>query len=71
MSYRTIGKCSLCGGPVRVPFVWASIYPPTAECFDCHAVGEGNGPIIPMKQAPTARSTWPTYTDTIVPPKRE
>lgn len=65
--YRTIGSCSLCGGPVRVPIVWASIFPPTAECFDCHALGEGNGPVIPMKQAARVR----TYTDTIVPPKRE
>ena len=71
MSYRTIGSCSLCGGPVRVPLVWTGIFPPTAECFECHAVGEGRGPVIPMKQAPMAR----TYTDTIganiVPPKRE
>lgn len=74
MSYRTIGKCSLCGGPVRVPRVWSSIFPPTAECFDCHAVGEGNGPVIPMRQAPMGKplsAYTPTYTDTIVPPKRE
>lgn len=71
MSYRTIGSCSLCGGPVRVPIVWASIFPPTAECFDCHALGEGNGPVIPMKAAPPVRTYTDTIGDSIVPPKRE
>lgn len=59
MSYRTIGTCSLCGGPVRVPMVWMSIFPPTPECAECHAVSSGgNGPVIPMKAVPPVR----TYT---------
>jgi hypothetical protein len=54
-----------------VPIVWASIFPPTAECFDCHALGEGNGPVIPMKAAPPVRTYTDTIGDSIVPPKRE
>jgi hypothetical protein len=68
MSYRTIGSCSLCGGPVRVPTVWSSIFPPTPECFECHAVSSGgNGPVIPMRQAPPVR----TYTDSMETLKRK
>lgn len=57
MSERTIGTCSLCGGPVRVPSVWNCIFPPASECADCGAVGDSShGPVIPMKQAPRERT---------------
>jgi hypothetical protein len=67
LSYRTIGSCSLCGGAVRVPLVWMSIFAPTAECADCGALGSGNGPVIPMKQALPVR----TYTDAMEKQKRQ
>jgi hypothetical protein len=67
MSYRTIGSCSLCGGPARVPAVWDSMFAPTAECAECGAVGSGNGPVIPMKLAPWAR----TYTGPKPPAKKD
>lgn len=53
---------------MRVPRVWSSIFPPTPECFECHAVSNGgNGPVIPMRQAPPVR----TYTDPMETLKRK
>lgn len=65
LSQRTIGTCSLCGGPVRVPLVWMGVFAPTGECADCGAVGAGHGPVIPMKQAPRVR----TYTGNLDSPE--
>jgi hypothetical protein len=49
--YRTIGTCSLCGGPVRVftgPYL--STVPPTPSCANCGATPSPNyGPVIPMQ----------------------
>lgn len=43
----TIGTCSQCGGPVRVPSVWAGINPPRPMCAQCGAIASpAFGPII-------------------------
>ena len=50
MSHRTIGICSLCAGPVRVPIVWMGIFAPSAECAVCGARATHH-PVIPMTPA--------------------
>ena len=50
MSYRTIGICSLCGGPVQVPIVWAGVFAPRGRCADCNAL-VSHGVVIPMTPA--------------------
>lgn len=58
MSIRTIGTCSLCGGPVQVPLIWGGIIPPTPTCGDCGATAkEPHGPVIPMKEPPARTSS--------------
>lgn len=53
MSYRTVGTCGNCGGPVVVPMFWGGIYPPTPQCANCKAIPENpHGPKIPMRPAP-------------------
>lgn len=48
MTFHTVGTCSVCGGAVTVPSVWAGIIPPTPTCSSCGAVAAQHGPIIPM-----------------------
>ena len=37
-SYRVIGSCSLCGGPVEIfTGAWYGTNPPKAECKRCYA----------------------------------
>lgn len=55
MSYRTIGICSLCGGPVRVPMVWAGVFAPRGECADCRAL-VSHGSVIPMTERPAKKT---------------
>lgn len=45
---KTIGTCSICGGPVRVPAYYYSVLPPTPSCVSCHAVPATHGPVVPM-----------------------
>lgn len=45
----TVGTCSICGGPVRVPAVWMGIIPPEPTCASCGAVKADHGPVIQMK----------------------
>lgn len=46
----TIGTCSICGGPVTVPYVWHGVTPPTKQCEQCGAVPvDTYGPVIPMR----------------------
>ena len=46
----TIGTCSLCGGPVKVPGIWHGIIPPTPTCGTCGATAkENHGPVVEMK----------------------
>lgn len=47
-TYRTIGTCSLCAGPVVVPSIcWGP--PPLPTCQKCGAVkADSYGPVIPM-----------------------
>ena len=45
---HTIGTCSICGGQVTIPTVWAGIIPPTPSCLSCGALGRSFGPVIPM-----------------------
>ena len=47
---KTIGTCSLCGGPVTIPDPWWGINPPTPSCEHCHAIPvQAHGPVLPMK----------------------
>ena len=49
-----IGRCSLCGGPVAVPTVWAGITAPRPKCTRCGAVkAEERGPVIQMERPDT------------------
>lgn len=44
-----IGTCSICGGAVTTPDVWAGVIPPIPQCSRCRAVAaEAHGPVIPM-----------------------
>lgn len=46
---RTVGTCSLCGGPVQVPTHWYAVVPPLPTCVRCNATAQPNyGPVIPM-----------------------
>jgi hypothetical protein len=47
---QLLGECSICGGPVTLPTVWAGVIPPTPTCQSCGAVKAG--PVIPMKPGP-------------------
>lgn len=56
---KTIGTCSICGGPVQVPDVWMGIVPPTPTCARCGATARDSfGPLIPMKPF-----EWRTFGD--------
>jgi hypothetical protein len=55
MSHRTIGICSLCGGAVRVPIVWAGVFAPRGECADCRAL-VSHGVVIPMMERPANKT---------------
>jgi len=50
MDNRTIGTCSICGGPVTVPFAWYSVVPPVPSCKRCGAImKQPEMPVIPME----------------------
>lgn len=51
----TIGTCSICGGPVRVPSAWWSVIPPTPRCAQCGATKASHGPVIDMQPSPRQR----------------
>lgn len=52
MSYKIIGTCSECGGPVGIPLAWLGIFPPAPECLHCHATKKDSyGPVIDMEPA--------------------
>lgn len=61
---RTIGRCSLCHGPVQVPELWHAVVPPTPRCTSCGAVPAGSGPVIPMERPAGEPRTW-TMTGTL------
>lgn len=49
----TIGTCSLCGGPVTVPELWAGVVPPVPKCRGCGATKKSpHGPVIEMVPGP-------------------
>jgi hypothetical protein len=51
---KTVGTCSICGGPVVVPtFYWSTI-PPVPTCSQCGATPAhpAHGPIIKMQRNP-------------------
>lgn len=59
MSYRIIGTCGNCGGPVGVPTLWLGIYPPTPQCLSCHAIPkEAHGKVLPMQPSPDRGGGW-------------
>lgn len=47
MSYKIIGKCSLCGGNVREEKDFT--YSPKASCSTCGAIRKPNVPVIEME----------------------
>lgn len=59
MSQRTLGSCSNCGGPVRVPTAFMSVNPPVPTCSVCHATAKPLGGVVAMNPAP---STTPKKT---------
>lgn len=64
MTYRTIGRCSICGGDVTVfSGAWGSIIPPVPRCTHCGARPQTTLPIIPMERpyTRTSPSTTPFY----------
>lgn len=60
MNNKTIGTCSICGGPVTLPSVWLGIIPPTPTCASCGAIpAEPHGPLIPMR--PRRHDSWKDF----------
>lgn len=54
---RTIGTCSLCGGPVTVPTAWYGAVPPVPQCAHCGATkAQPHGPVIEMDEPPPRHS---------------
>lgn len=52
----TIGTCSLCGGRVTVPELWAATIPPVPTCTSCGArQKQPYGPVIEMERPAVAR----------------
>jgi hypothetical protein len=50
---RTIGTCSVCGGPVMVEDPWFGVVPPVPRCKHCGATARNPfGPTIPMEPKP-------------------
>lgn len=50
--YSVIGTCSICGGAVTVPTVWAGVVPPVPSCTACGATKKQSyGPVIEMDPA--------------------
>ena len=45
---QTIGTCSICGGPVKCPDMWAGVIPPVPTCANCGATANQHGSVIPM-----------------------
>lgn len=50
---KTIGTCSICGGPVQIPSAWShATLPPPQKCAKCGAKPrEPYGRTIPMEPA--------------------
>lgn len=49
MAEMTIGRCSNCGGDVRVHSgAWYGVNPPVPRCSGCGAQPMNNGPVVPM-----------------------
>lgn len=47
----TIGTCSLCGGRVTVPKVWASVVPAIPTCESCGATKkQPHGSVVEMER---------------------
>lgn len=60
MSVSTIRTCSICGGPVQVPTLWAAVVPPTPVCAKCGAIAAAQyGPVIPMQKQGTFKPWQP------------
>lgn len=57
---NVIGTCSICGGAVCTPSLWAGIVPPEPSCSRCGAVAANHGPIIPMVKRDTGGEKWTT-----------
>ncbi len=56
--YSIIGTCSICGGAVTVPTIWAGTVPPTPTCTSCGAIKkETFGPVIDMVPTQRHRTT--------------
>jgi hypothetical protein len=48
-TYNILGKCSKCGGDVKVPSVWMSVVPPVPTCSSCGATKKDSRPTIEME----------------------
>jgi len=47
---QVVGKCSICGGDVVLPFFYLSVKPPVPRCVICGAVAkQDNRQVIPME----------------------
>lgn len=46
---KIIGKCSLCGGDVVIPYVWHGTIPPKPTCSFCGATQKM--PVIEMEKS--------------------
>lgn len=57
-----IGSCSICGGDVASPAIWAGIIPPTATCTRCGATSKNLGPVIPMRPVSEGKAWTGTST---------
>jgi hypothetical protein len=53
----TIGACSLCGGPVKIPDHWYGTEQPRPQCRRCFAFATSLAPVIEMR--PRVRPTNP------------
>lgn len=51
MTDHVVGTCSLCGGPVCVPYIWSGTLPPVPYCKICNAVKkQPYGPVVEMEK---------------------
>lgn len=46
---QAVGTCSICGGKVYIPILWAGVVPPVPCCASCGANAASRGPVIPMQ----------------------
>lgn len=63
MNDTVIGKCSLCGGHVVIPGVWAGTVPPKPTCSSCGGTVEDRSalPVIPMTPRKTKQPSTPVW----------